>query len=393
MNFNFPLLKSIRILLFPFSLVYALIVTIRNWLFDKGILRSSAFSLPIICVGNLAVGGTGKSPMVEWLIRLLKDQYPIAVLSRGYKRKTRGYALANASTTALDIGDEPMQFHSKFPDVTIAVGEERIVAIPQLLHDRPATRAIILDDAFQHRTVRAGLNVLLTDYSNLFTRDWWLPSGDLRDAPSSYRRAGIIVVTKCPAELSEEQRRAIVTEIGPRGHQQVFFSTIRYGQPYHITQGIGPGTARGHGVTTQAERPGGDMPMERGGGRLPAEIVIDNTIEVLLVTGIANPAPLKQWLDQHSRTYYEIAYGDHHIFTIDDLRSITRRFGSIQAEKKIILTTEKDAVRLIKFRQELEGLPFYVLPIAPGFLFGDEPRFTDLIVTFIKEFNAISNEK
>lgn len=422
MNFNFPLLKSIRILLFPFSLVYALIVTIRNWLFDKGILRSSAFSLPIICVGNLAVGGTGKSPMVEWLIRLLKDQYPIAVLSRGYKRKTRGYALANASTTALDIGDEPMQFHSKFPDVTIAVGEERIVAIPQLLHDRPATRAIILDDAFQHRTVRAGLNVLLTDYSNLFTRDWWLPSGDLRDAPSSYKRAGIIVVTKCPAELSEEERRAIVTEIGPRGHQQVFFSTIRYGQPYHITKGIASAAGAGREGTTPGPNPGGTMPaveneettsatehegtMSAGRPGMTLDIaeqarepkparttLIDDTMEVLLVTGIANPAPLKQWLDQHSRTYYEIAYGDHHIFTIDDLQSITRRFGSIQAEKKIILTTEKDAVRLIKFRQELEGLPFYVLPIAPGFLFGDEARFTDLIVTFIKEFNAISNEK
>ena len=395
MNFNFPLLKSIRILLFPFSLVYALIVTIRNWLFDKGILRSSAFSLPIICVGNLAVGGTGKSPMVEWLIRLLKDQYPIAVLSRGYKRKTRGYALANASTTALDIGDEPMQFHSKFPDVTIAVGEERIVAIPQLLHDRPATRAIILDDAFQHRTVRAGLNVLLTDYSNLFTRDWWLPSGDLRDAPSSYRRAGIIVVTKCPAELSEDQRRAIVTEIGPRGQQQVFFSTIRYGQPYHIMQGMSPGAAVDReGMTSTAGHAGTMAAVEQAREARPARTtLIDDTMEVLLVTGIANPAPLKQWLDQHSRTYYEIAYGDHHIFTIDDLQSITRRFGSIQAEKKIILTTEKDAVRLIKFRQELEGLPFYVLPIAPGFLFGDEPRFTDLIVTFIKEFNARSNEK
>jgi len=395
MNFNFPLLKSIRILLFPFSLVYALIVTIRNWLFDKGILRSSAFSLPIICVGNLAVGGTGKSPMVEWLIRLLKDQYPIAVLSRGYKRKTRGYALANASTTALDIGDEPMQFHSKFPDVTIAVGEERIVAIPQLLHDRPATQAIILDDAFQHRTVRAGLNVLLTDYSNLFTRDWWLPSGDLRDAPSSSRRAGIIVVTKCPAELSEEGRRAIVTEIGPREHQQVFFSTIRYGQPYHIMQGMTTNAAvERKGTVSAAGNEGAMAAMEQAREAKPAQTtVIDDTMEVLLVTGIANPAPLKQWLDQHSRTYYEIAYGDHHIFTIDDLQSITRRFGSIQAEKKIILTTEKDAVRLIKFRQELEGLPFYVLPIAPGFLFGDEARFTDLIVTFIKEFNARSNEK
>jgi len=355
MNFNFPLLKPIRILLFPFSLVYALIVTIRNWAFDKKILTSASFSLPIICVGNLAVGGTGKSPMVEWLLRLLKDRYPVAVLSRGYKRKTRGYALANDTTTALDIGDEPMQFHSKFPEVTIAVGEERIVAIPQLLHDRPETRAIILDDAFQHRTVRAGLNVLLTDYSNLFTRDWWLPSGDLRDAPSSYRRAEIIIVTKCPPELSEDERLAIALEIGPRADQQLFFSSIRYGEPYHITH-------------------------------LEEATLIDETVEVLLVTGIANPTPLKQWLDQHSRTYYEIAYGDHHIFTIDDLQSITKRFETINAEKKIILTTEKDAVRLIKFRQELEGMPFYVLPIAPGFLFDGEPRFTELILTFINQF-------
>src|ERR1700761_2904903 len=228
MNFNFPLLKPIRVLLFPFSLIYALIVIIRNWAFDRRLLPSSSFNLPIICVGNLAAGGTGKSPMVELLIRLLKDRYPIAVLSRGYKRKTRGYALANASTTALDIGDEPMQFHSKFPGVTVAVGEERIVAIPQLLHDRPDTRAIILDDAFQHRTVEAGLNILLTDCSNLFTRDWWLPSGDLRDAPSSYKRADIVIVTKCPDGLTEEERRAIAIEINPRPHQHIFFSSIRY---------------------------------------------------------------------------------------------------------------------------------------------------------------------
>lgn len=403
MNFNFPLLKSIRILLFPFSLIYALIITIRNWLFDIGVLRSSAFNLPIICVGNLAVGGTGKSPMVEWLIRLLKDRYPVAVLSRGYKRKTRGYALANASTTALDIGDEPMQFHSKFPDVAIAVGEERIVAIPQLLHDRPETRAIILDDAFQHRTVQAGLNVVLTDYSNLFTRDWWLPSGDLRDARSSYHRAGIIVVTKCPATLSEDERRGIATEIRPSGHQRVFFSTICYGKPYHILQHAETSgravqmPADGH----EAQAPTGArairmvaggqwtrMPAGSSETQMPAGVEIDETMEVLLVTGIANPAPLKQWLDEHSRTYYELAYGDHHIFTIDDLQSIKKRFEDIHAEKKIILTTEKDAVRLIKFRQELEGLPFYVLPIAPGFLFDEESRFTELILTFINQFPA-----
>jgi len=354
MNFNFPLLRPIRILLFPFSLIYALIVTIRNWCFDKKILPSTSFNLPVICVGNLAAGGTGKSPMVEWLIRALKDRYPIAVLSRGYKRKTRGYALANASTTALDIGDEPMQFHSKFPEVAVAVGEERIVAIPQLLHDRPETRAILLDDAFQHRAVKAGLNILLTDCSNLFTRDWWLPSGDLRDAPSSYRRAQAIVVTKCPDNLDEEQRRAIAIEIGPRQGQQLFFSAIDYGTPYHITR------------------------LDEG--------VIDEDVEVLLVTGIANPAPLKRWLNDHSRTYYEIAYSDHHIFTIDDLQTITRRFTGITATRKLILTTEKDAVRLIKFRQELEGWPFYVLPITPRFLFGDEERFADMITQFINEF-------
>lgn len=361
MNFNFPLLRPIRILLFPFSLVYALVVKIRNWCYDKKIISSTAFNLPIICVGNLAVGGTGKSPMVELLIRLLKDQFPVAVLSRGYKRKTRGYALAGESTTALDIGDEPMQFHRKFPDVAVAVGEERIVAIPQLLHDRPDTEVIILDDAFQHRAVRAGMNILLTDHSNLFTRDWWLPSGDLRDAPSGYRRADIIIVTKCPEELSEEERRAIVIEIDPRPHQRIFFTSICYGEPYHITR--------------------------------QTKVQVDDQVEVLLVTGIANPAPLKRWLNERSRTYYELAYSDHHIFSIDDLNTMIRRFDGIAAENKIILTTEKDAVRLTKFRQELEGWPFYVLPITPRFLFEEEPVFNDLITKFITEFEALDGPR
>lgn len=355
MNFNFPLLKPIRILLFPFSLIYALIIRIRNWCFDKHIIASSSFNLPIICVGNLSVGGTGKSPMVELLIRILKDKYEIAILSRGYKRKTSGYALAGPDATALDIGDEPMQFHSKFPHVTIAVGEERIVAIPQLLHDRPDTRAIILDDAFQHRTVKAGFNILLTDYSNLFTRDWYLPSGDLRDAPGSYKRADLIVVTKCREDLSETERKELIIEIAPLEHQQVFFSAIQYGTPVHITSG----------------EPG----------------IIDETVEVLLVTGIANPEPLKRWLDDHSDTYYELSYSDHHIFTIDDLQSIIRRFNSITAAKSLILTTEKDAVRLIKFRQELAAWPFYVLPIETSILFNEQPHFTNLITTFISNFS------
>ncbi|MHA4807597.1 tetraacyldisaccharide 4'-kinase [Flavitalea flava] len=356
MNFNIPLLRPIRILLFPLSLLYALVIRIRNWCFDKNIFSSTDFNLPIICVGNLAVGGTGKSPMVELLIRMLKDRFEIAILSRGYKRKTSGYALASPQTTALDIGDEPMQFHSKFPEVAVAVGEERIEAIPQLLHDRPGTQAIILDDAFQHRSVRAGLNILLTDYSNLFTRDWWLPSGDLRDAPGSYKRADIIIVTKSKENLSLEEGREIIIEIDPLPNQEVFFTAIHYGTPYHITRDMAD------------------------------TMEIDDQVEVLLVTGIANPAPLKEWLDEKSRTYYEISYNDHHIFSIDDLKNIIRRFNGITAGKKIILTTEKDAVRLIKFRQELEDWPVYVLPIEPRFLFDEQPRFNDLIGTFITQF-------
>jgi tetraacyldisaccharide 4'-kinase len=354
MNVNSFLLRPIRILLFPLSLIYALIVKFRNWLFDKKVLSSASFNLPVICVGNLAVGGTGKSPMVEWIVAALKARFMIAVLSRGYKRKTRGYALADESTTALDIGDEPMQFHCKFPDVAVAVGEERLVAIPQLLHDRPGTQAIILDDAFQHRAVLAGLNILLTDYSNLFTRDWWLPSGDLRDAPSSYRRADIIVVTKCREDLTVDERREIAAEIRPLPHQRIFYSAISYGHPYHITR--------------------------------HTPVVIDDRVEVLLVTGIANPAPLKRWLNDRSRTYYELAYSDHHIYSIDDLKAIIRRFSSITAADKLILTTEKDAVRLIKFHEEMEGLPFYVLPITPRFLFDEEAGFRDLIIKFITEF-------
>ncbi|MBS1597758.1 MAG: tetraacyldisaccharide 4'-kinase [Bacteroidetes bacterium] len=355
MNFNFPLLKTIRILLLPFSFLYALVIFVRNWCFDKKIIASTTFNLPLICVGNIAVGGTGKSPMVEFLIKRLRDHFPIAILSRGYKRKTKGYALATSTATALEIGDEPMQFLTKFPDVTIAVGEERVVAIPQLLHDRPATKAIILDDAFQHRSVRAGLNILLTEYNNLFTRDWFLPTGDLRDEKRSYKRAQVIIVTKCEQDLSLKEKNDLIKEIRPLENQHIFFSSIQYGDAYHI-------------INHQ-------------------NLKIDNSFEILLVTGIANPRPLKEFLDKNARSYDQLIYSDHYIFRIDDLKTIIKRFENIQSKNKIILTTEKDAVRLMKFEQELKALPFYVIPIEPKFLFGEEKSFTDLIVKFIRDFN------
>lgn len=347
-------LKSFRILLFPFALLYGLIVWIRNWMFDRNLLRSSTFGLPLICVGNLSVGGTGKSPMVEYLVRLLQYRFKVATLSRGYKRKTKGYALASDQTTAIDIGDEPLQFHRKFPDIPVAVGEERIVAIPQLLHDRPDTEVVILDDAFQHRSVKPGLNIVLTDYNNLFTRDFFLPTGDLRDQRSSYKRAKVIVVTKCPADLGEEERVLITKEINPLPYQKVFFTTIAYGSPYHITN---------HSSTT-----------------------IDEQTEVLLVTGIANPRSLKSYLEERTDTYYQMNYSDHHIFSIDDWRDIKKRFNQIETDKKIILTTEKDATRLLKFEQELAEVPFYVIPIEHHFLFSEGTMFDSIVIKFIENF-------
>lgn len=354
MNFNNIFLKSFRFLLLPFALLYGLIIVIRNFLYDKDYLKSAQFNFPLICVGNLSVGGTGKSPMTEYLIRLLHPQFRVAALSRGYKRKTKGYVLAGEATTALEIGDEPMQFHLKFPDLAVAVGEERIVAIPQLLHDRPDLQAIILDDAFQHREVRAGMNILLTAYGDLYTKDFFLPTGDLRDQRSSAKRADIIIVTKCPATLTENEKAELIEELDPGKEQQVFFTTIEYGDPYHILIG--------------------------------EKRIFTGNEEVLLVSGIANPAQLKKYIAHKAETYEQMNYSDHHIFRIDDLKDIHKKFKAMDAADKIMLTTEKDAVRLIKFRDELQQMPFYVLPIQHSFLFGDANKFNETIIDFITNF-------
>jgi len=346
--------------LFPFSLIYGGAVWLRNKLYDKNLLKSAEFNFPVICIGNLAVGGTGKTPMVEYILRILKEEYAIATLSRGYKRKTTGFAIADDSTTALEIGDEPMQFHLKFPDVTVAVGEERLVAIPQLLHDRPGTEVIILDDAFQHRSVRAGLNILLTEYRNLYTRDLMLPAGDLRDVRISSRRADIIIVTKCDPGIAEEKRKAIVEEMDPLPGQKVFFTTIEYGVPYHL-------------FTSE-------------------KISIKEEMHALLVCGIANPHPLKEYLNSKLHTYDMIRYPDHHIFNSDNLAEIKKQFGKINAPKKILLTTEKDGVRLKKFDSELAELPVYVIPIEHRFLFHEAEAFRELLVNFIAEFEKILNQ-
>ncbi len=323
-------------------------------MFDKNILKSATFNFPVICVGNLAVGGTGKTPMTEYIVGELKNKFKIATLSRGYKRRTKGFAIANEQSTAIEIGDEPMQFHQKFPDVIVAVGEERIVAIPQILYQQPQTQLIVLDDAFQHRTVKAGLNILLTEYNNLYTRDLMFPAGDLRDIKSSSKRADIIVVTKCKPDLSDIEKQKLILELNPLSHQKVFFTAIQYSRPYHLF--------------SKAEY----------------EILPKDTI--LLVCGIANPKPIMNYINASVQSYDMIKYADHHIFTSTDLRDIKKQFTQIQSAGKIIITTEKDAVRLEKFKTELNEFPIYVLAIKHHFLFNEGRTFTDNLVSFVDSF-------
>lgn len=348
------MLKSFRYLLFPFSIVYGLIIWIRNALFDKKILKSATFNFPLICVGNLAIGGTGKTPMTEFIVNALKSNYKIATLSRGYKRRTKGFFIAIDGTTAIEIGDEPMQFHQKFPDIVVAVGEERLFAIPQILYQKPETQVIVLDDAFQHRRVVAGLNIILTEYNNLFTRDFLFPTGDLRDIKSSYKRAEIIIVTKCKNDLTENERSKIIQEINPQNGQKVYFSALKYDAPYHL-------------FTKKTE-------------------ILDRSKDVLLLCGIANPEPLKMHLTKHVHYYEMTKYADHHIFTSSDLKEIKRQFEKIQSAHKIIITTEKDAVRLEKFKNELIDYPIYVLPIQHEILFNENDDFIHQMTSFIAKY-------
>jgi tetraacyldisaccharide 4'-kinase len=356
MSFNFYLQKSVRFLLFPFSLPVWAYIKIRNFFYDKGWSQSTGFNLPVICVGNLSVGGTGKSPMVEMLAGIITQKYKTASLSRGYKRKTKGYVLASENTTALEIGDEPMQFHIKFPQMAVCVGESRVEAIPQLLHDRPDTQVVILDDAFQHRAIKAGLNIVLTDFNNMYYYDWYLPSGDLRDNRHSIKRAHIIVVTKCPPNLNEDKRKEILGKIEPLNWQQVYFTCIEYGVPYHILH--------------------------------KTNFYLYDNLEVLLLCGIANPKPLKTYIEQHTQSYAERIYNDHHIFTIDDLNDITTRLKKLTGEQNIIITTEKDAVRLLKFSDKLETIPMYVIPVQHKILFNQAASFENAILHFISNFKS-----
>ncbi|MGX5818996.1 tetraacyldisaccharide 4'-kinase [Chitinophaga lutea] len=346
--------RYLSYLLYPFSLLYGLVLWIRNRLYDGGMLTSVEFDLPVISVGNLSVGGTGKTPHVEYLIRLLKDRYRVATLSRGYNRKTRGYLLAGADSTASDIGDEPMQFHRKYPDVTVCVGEERMLAVPQLLGDRPETQVILLDDAFQHRSIKPGLNLMVTDYSRRFTRDHVVPAGRLREGRKGYLRADAIIVSKCPPALSEQEKTAITREIDPQPHQQLYFTTLQYGSPFPL--------------------------LPEGPAAIPPGA------SVLVACGIARPEPLVQHLLQSHTNVHLLAFPDHYYYSQKDLEKMKQELDALEGSDKVIVTTEKDAVRLQLLADRIRALqlPLMVLPVEVQFLFGAAGSFNNYIFDYVE---------
>ncbi len=351
--------KKNRYILLPFSLIYGGIIYTRNELFDRNIFRSASFDFPLICVGNLSVGGTGKTPMVEYLVNLLHNKYKTATLSRGYKRRTKGFLIADENSNVFDIGDEPMQIHSRFPEITVAVAEERVIGIPQLLATKPGTEVIVLDDAFQHREVSAGLNILLTDYNNPYSGDFLLPVGSLRDIKKSRKRADIIVVTKCKSNLNIGQRDSLIHELRLVNSQKIFFTTIEYQQPYHLFS--------------------------------KEKYNWEKRSEVLIVCGIANPNAIADEVVSKVAAVKMMKFKDHYSYDPADIKKIVDRFSKMVATNKIIVTTEKDATRLLQFENELKDIPVYVLPMTHRFLFEQGKEFEKIISEFV-ENNRKDNE-
>jgi tetraacyldisaccharide 4'-kinase len=313
---------------------------IRNFLYDNAFLKSSAPSIPVIAVGNLSVGGTGKTPMIEYLIRLLESQYAVAVLSRGYKRKSTGFVLANESTSVQELGDEPFQFHQKFPNITVAVDANRTQGIQHILAQKPNTQVILLDDAFQHRKVKAGLYILLTAYNDLFCDDYVLPMGNLREARSGKKRAHLVVVTKCPSALSAAEQANIKAKLGVS--QPIYFTAIGYDQKVYSS-------------SKQLS---------------VAEI---KPKQKVLLAGIAKPKPFFQALQ--SGQDQELIYPDHHNFTSAELAEIQRI-----AAQQLVITTEKDYVRL---QHQLPENSLYYLPIQTQFI-AEEAAFIQFIQSHVE---------
>lgn len=340
----------------PFSWLYGAGMWLHNKMFDLQIKKSVEFELPVISVGNLSTGGTGKTPHVEYLVKLLIENYHAGVLSRGYGRKTSGYFLVEENSIARETGDEPLQIKRKFPQATVAVCEERALGIPIMLLDDPHLEVIVLDDAFQHRRVKPGLSILLTEYSKPFTKDFLLPAGNLREPRENAARADVIVVTKCPGEISADSKIQITNQMRQRADQSIFFSSLKYSEAYNLFE---PGKKT-------------DLSMAES---------------ALLITGIAFPHNLLRYVQGKIKTVIHLEFRDHHSFTQRDLKMIIEKFQAVPSSSKIILTTEKDGVRLLPFRDFFDShqLEITCVPVEIVFSEEEKEKFDSLVVSFTEK--------
>ena len=349
-----------KIILLPISWLYALVMVLRNKLFDLKILRSSNFNdIITINVGNLNIGGVGKTPHVAYLVQLLQSDYKIAILSRGYKRLTKGFVLANETSSFEDIGDEPLQYKKKFKDCLIAVDEKRVRGIRQIKKIHPPTKVVLLDDAFQHRYINPDVNILVTDYTNLYIYDNVLPSGRLREPTCGYKRADIIIVSKCPIVLSPIDRRRIIEEINPKDYQDIYFSYVSYKQlvPFN----------------TSAEN--------------YLNLTDDRNSSVILLTGIANSFPLYYYLKNKYKVVEHMRFPDHHAFSENDMETLKTKFSNLIGNNKLIITTEKDLMRLSlpKISSLINDLPVFYIPIEVNFHGDDKKNFDQQITNYVRK--------
>lgn len=353
-------MTKIRRWMMPLSWLYGAVVDVRNYLFDIGVLPSQSYEIPIINVGNITVGGTGKTPTVEYLIRLLSGKYRVAVLSRGYKRKTSGYVLSSLASPMQKIGDEPWQIKQKFPSVYVAVDSNRRRGIERLLTDEATkdVEVILLDDAYQHRYVKAGYNILLVDYHRLISDDCLLPAGRLRERASASSRAAMVIVTKCPRQVTAMGFRVILSALRLKPFQQIYFSTFDYGALRQLW----------------------------GDGQIAVESLRKENIHVLLLSGIGNPRQMEQDARRFVQHVTPLSFPDHHYFSRRDVDAIRQAFQALP-KPHIIVTTEKDAARL----QYLEGLDeevkqsIYVLPVEFGIMRNEKEKLDKTILDYVRE--------
>jgi tetraacyldisaccharide 4'-kinase len=354
--------NSKNILLYPLSLLYGMITGIRNFLYNANVLSSVEFNIPVICVGNITVGGTGKTPHTEYLAGLLSKHFKVATLSRGYKRKTRNFRIASSSSLVSEIGDEPMQLYRKFSDVLVTVDRNRVNGVNRILEHNPETEVIILDDGYQHRRITPGFSILLSDFDRLIVRDHMLPYGNLRESKHNMRRADIILITKSPENISPIQRRLIVKEVDKAAYQNLFFTSLRYNNPLPVF---------------------GD----RNQKTFPTELPNFNDCSIILVTGIANPLPLKDYLQKTAGEIVHLQYPDHYNFKEKDIENISSAWEKLNSQTKYVITTEKDGVRLQEFSNIAESLKsaFYYIPVEVFFLNDDKDTFDNMIVEYVRK--------